>query len=155
MQTGETAALAGVTGGAEAGWISLLILRLNSVLQVLNTNLCWLILIVNMTGARVIMEQTSVYVCNGVSSLIEGQRATLSVGGTIPLSAVLDYIKRRKWAEHQHSALCFLTGAAMWSSVSVSCYNDFPTMMECTLKLWAKWNTHLPVSGSLFQQWKR
>lgn len=142
MQVGETATLACVTGGAEAGWISLLILRLNSVLQVLNTNLWWLILIVNMTGARVIMEQTSVYIRNGVSSLTEGQRATLCVGGTIPLSVVLDCIKTRKWAERQHSALCFLTGAAMWSSVSVSCYSDFPAMMDGTLKLRAKWNTH-------------
>lgn len=61
-----------------------------------------------------------------VSRLIEGQRPTLSVGGAIPLSGVLDWMKRRKWAEHQRSALCFLTMAAVGSSVSDSCRNDFP-----------------------------
>lgn len=97
-------------------------------------------------------EQTSVHVRNGVSSLTEGQRATLSVGGTIPLSAVLDRIKRRKWAAHRHSALCSLTGSAVWSSASIFCYSDFPAMMNYTLRLRAKWNTH---SRCLSQQLKR
>lgn len=70
----------------------------------------------------------------------------LTTGATIPWAAVLDWTKRRKWAECEHTsfsaswlwAQCGLKTATMIDTVTWFLTGDLSVRMDYVLELWAK-----------------
>lgn len=63
----------------------------------------WITSTINLIRPRTTKEYVSGQVCLSLDEFIEPRKPTLTVGNTISLTGVLEQMKKRKWAEDQHS----------------------------------------------------